>query len=268
MKDWVRLLQPYQQAVEELKVKFKSLREQYRALSEYSPIEFTTGRVKKISSILEKASRLGMPLSMIETEMEDIAGLRIMCQFIEDIYVVAGIIKERDGKDFKLLYEKDYIANPKESGYKSYHMILEYTVFTSSGAKNIKVEIQIRTLAMNFWATIEHSLNYKYRQHIPSEVQERLRNAALAATKLDEEMLAISREIKKAQTEFEEKSNVVKGIADMLGYLRDSGEEDAARIFNHKLESLSKADSSLELQYLYWEMNSYIKKKLREEIAE
>lgn len=268
MNDWVRLLQPYEQAVEELKVKFKSLREQYRELSEYSPIEFTTGRVKKISSIIEKSKRLGMPLSKVEEEMEDIAGIRIMCQFIDDIYVVADIIKERHGKDFEVLYEKDYIKNPKPSGYKSYHMILRYPVYTASGAKKILVEIQIRTLAMNFWATIEHSLNYKYKQQIPEAVLQRLIAAAYAATTLDEEMMAISKEVKKAQSDFEEKSNLVKDITEMIQYLYDAGHTELSESYSLKLDCLNSVESVIELQYLHWEMNKTLKKIQKEEAGE
>lgn len=268
MNDWVRLLQPYEQAVEELKVKFRALREQYRELSEYSPIEFATGRVKKISSIIEKSKRLGMPLSRIEEEMEDIAGIRIMCQFIDDIYVVADIIKSRHGKDFEVLYEKDYIKNQKESGYKSYHIILRYPVYTASGAKKILVEIQIRTLAMNFWATIEHSLNYKYKQQIPDGVLQRLRAAAVAATKLDEEMMEISKEVKRAQIDFEEKSNLVKDITSMIKYLYDAGFSDVAESYSLRFDSLNSADSVIELQYLHWEMNKYLKKIQKEEAGE
>lgn len=268
MNDWVRLLQPYEQAVEELKVKFKAIRDQYRELSEYSPIEFTTGRVKKISSIIEKSKRLGMPLSKVEEEMEDIAGIRIMCQFIDDIYVVVEHIKSRDGKDFRVMYEKDYIQNPKESGYKSYHMILKYPVYTASGAREILAEIQIRTLAMNFWATIEHSLNYKYKQQIPEQVLARLRSAALAATQLDEEMMAISKEVKKAQIDFEEKSNIVKDITAMIKYLYDAGHTELAETFSLRFDSLNSADSVIELQYLHWEMNRHLKKIQKEEAGE
>lgn len=206
-RDWGQFLLPYAQAVEELKVKFKTLRFELKRREEYAPIEFVTGRVKRISSILEKAKRLQVPMDQIEQGIEDIAGIRIMCQFVEDIYRVADLIRER--KDLKLVYEKDYIANYKESGYRSYHMIVEYPVQTAIGFKHVLAEIQIRTLAMNFWATIEHSLNYKYRESVPEEVRIRLRAAAEAAFQLDREMSSIRRDIVDAQKMFEDKSNVV-----------------------------------------------------------
>ncbi|AJY73359.1 GTP pyrophosphokinase [Paenibacillus beijingensis] len=209
-RDWNLFLQPYEQAVEELKVKFKTMRAELKARESYAPIEFVTGRVKKISSILEKARRLNVPMDALETGIEDIAGIRIMCQFVDDILRVAGLIRNR--KDLTLIYEKDYITNYKESGYRSYHMIVEYPVQTAVGHKKVLAEVQIRTLAMNFWATIEHSLNYKYKESIPEDVKGRLKKAAEAAFQLDTEMSSIRKEILDAQTGFEERSNIVSKV--------------------------------------------------------
>ena len=119
---------------------------------------------------MEKAKRLSVPMEKIETGIEDIAGIRIMCQFVDDIHRVAALIRTR--KDLSLVYEKDYITNFKDSGYRSFHMIIEYPVQTAIGLKNVLAEVQIRTLAMNFWATIEHSLNYKYKESLPDEVRD------------------------------------------------------------------------------------------------
>lgn len=209
-RDWGMFLLPYQQAVEELKIKFKSLRKELKARDEYAPIEFVTGRVKRISSILDKARRLNVPLDRIETGIEDIAGIRIMCQFVEDIHRVARMIRQR--KDMIVVYEKDYITHSKESGYRSYHVIVEYPVQTSLGQMPILAEIQIRTLAMNFWATIEHSLNYKYKEQLPPLVKERLRAAAEAAFHLDTEMSSIRQEIVDAQQEFEDSASTVRKV--------------------------------------------------------
>ncbi|MFC4778587.1 GTP pyrophosphokinase family protein [Paenibacillus sp. GCM10023252] len=215
-RDWNLFLQPYEQAVEELKVKLKTLRVELKMREAYAPIEFVTGRVKKVSSVLEKAKRLNVPPDQLETGIEDIAGIRIMCQFVDDIHRVAGLIRTR--KDLSLVYEKDYITNYKDSGYRSYHMIVEYPVQTALGQKNVLAEIQIRTLAMNFWATIEHSLNYKYKESLPDEVRERLKKAAEAAFQLDTEMSSIRHEILDAQVDFEERSNVVSKV---LGDIQD-----------------------------------------------
>jgi putative GTP pyrophosphokinase len=210
-RDWKKFLFPYEQAVEELKVKFKTLRAELKSREEYAPIEFVTGRVKKISSILEKARRLNVSMDRLEQGIEDIAGIRIMCQFEEDIHRVAELIRER--QDFKIVYEKDYITHKKESGYRSYHIIVEYPVQTSLGMKRVLAEIQIRTLAMNFWATIEHSLHYKYKESmLPEEVRLRLSKAAEAAYQLDREMSSIRDEIVEAQKLFEDNSNLVSRV--------------------------------------------------------
>ena len=158
---WDEVLAPYNNAVEELKVKLKNIRKEFITKGEYSPIEFVTGRTKKIASIVSKAKRLN--IQDIEAEMEDIAGIRIMCQFVEDIYNIVNLIKLRS--DMTIVYEKDYIKNFKDSGYRSYHVIIKYPINSIAGSKEILCEIQIRTLAMNFWATIEHSLKYKYEHY-------------------------------------------------------------------------------------------------------
>jgi putative GTP pyrophosphokinase len=209
-RDWKRFLLPYEQTIEELKVKFKTLRGELKSREEYSPIEFVTGRVKKISSILDKAKRLNVPVDQLETGIEDIAGIRIMCQFVEDIQWLVELIRAR--QDMKVVYEKDYIENKKESGYRSFHIIIEYPVQTALGMKHVLAEIQIRTLAMNFWATIEHSLNYKYKETLPHEVRIRLSKAAEAAYLLDQEMSSIREEIMEAQKLFEDNSNSVNKV--------------------------------------------------------
>ena len=237
-RDWNLFLQPYEQAVEEMKVKFKTMRVELKIREAYAPIEFVTGRVKRISSILEKARRLNVPSDKLDTGIEDIAGIRIMCQFVDDIHRVASLIRTR--KDLSLVYEKDYITNFKDSGYRSYHMIVQYPVQTALGYKIVLAEIQIRTLAMNFWATIEHSLNYKFKESLPEDVRDRLKKAAEAASQLDSEMTSIRKEILDAQTEFEEQSNVVSkvlsGIQDLYFYHRVREAAQFQMKFNEKFE--------------------------------
>lgn len=197
MMDWDVMLTPYKQAVEELKIKLKGIRDQYQLSTKHTPIEFVTGRVKPISSILEKAKRKHIPLNQLEEEMQDLAGVRVMCQFVGDIDTVVELIKART--DFEIEEERDYIKHEKRSGYRSFHMILRYPVQTIEGEKRILVELQIRTLAMNFWATIEHSLQYKYSGKIPQEIEDRLQKAAEAAFQLDEEMSKIRGEVQEAE---------------------------------------------------------------------
>ncbi len=235
---WKEFLIPYEQAVEELKIKFKSLRDEFRKQSEYSPIEFVTGRVKAVPSIIEKAKKMGYSEMDITEKMEDIAGIRIMCQFEDDIYKVIDLIKERDGIDLEIEYEKNYIENKKESGYRSYHMIIKYPVITVKGLSVVLSEIQIRTLAMNFWATIEHSLNYKYKGNIPKMIAEKLKKSAEAAYQLDQEMLSIRDEVVDAQELFTMRSNIVSKIISYINMLESKGENEKAINFRKKFEDV------------------------------
>ena len=188
MKDWDLFLWPYQQAVSELKVKFRSLPQNFRYIYDDD------------DSIKEKMTRRVIAPEVIENDMQDIAGIRIMCQFVDDIYRVVDLIHER--QDMQVVEERDYIQNAKPSGYRSYHMVIEYSVFLPDGPKKIIAEIQIRTLAMNFWATVEHTLNYKYQGKYPEDISKRLKTTAEAAYKLDEEMSSIKDEVQEAQRIF------------------------------------------------------------------
>lgn len=234
-RDWDAFLLPYEQAVEELKVKFRALRTELKYKEEYTPIEFVTGRVKKVSSILEKAKILHIPLERIEL-VPDIAGIRIMCQFVDDMHRVAEHIRGR--RDMKVVEERDYVTNRKPSGYRSYHFIVSYPVQTVDGEQELLAEVQIRTLAMNFWATIEHSLNYKYKGNIPEDVRQRLVRAAEASFHLDGEMSAIKDEIKDAQIEFERKSNTVAEILTHIETLIHFGHLELAAEFHQRFHDL------------------------------
>ncbi|TFD99307.1 GTP pyrophosphokinase [Jeotgalibacillus salarius] len=203
MMNWEAFLEPYKQAVDELKIKFKGMRTQFELEQTHSPIEFVTGRVKPIGSIIDKAREKNLSQDQLAYQVQDIAGLRMMCQFVDDIEKVVKLLRQR--KDFMIVEEKDYISHKKSSGYRSYHMVIEYPVQTIGGEKKILAEIQIRTLAMNFWATIEHSLNYKYQGQFPEDIQNRLQRAAEAAFRLDEEMSEIREEIQEAQVFFQKK---------------------------------------------------------------
>ena len=234
---WKDIINPYDLAVEELVLKFNHMIKEYRQKGLYSPIEQVTGRVKSISSIIGKAQKKGIPfekledevrakghgasfmpmeVTLSEDEIEDIAGIRLICQFMDDIYSVVDLIKKRS--DMTVKSEKDYITHMKESGYRSYHLIVLYKVETTEGTKQIPVEIQIRTLGMNFWAVIEHSLQYKYRENIPKQVRERLTSASAAIITLDSEMSSIRNEIIDAQNFYLVRANVV---SDILGTIQN-----------------------------------------------
>ena len=214
IKLWREILYPYEMAVDELTLKFENIIKEYRREGIYSPIELVSGRVKRISSILEKCQKKNIDIEDIADKVEDIAGIRIICQFVEDIHKVVEIIENRT--DIKILHSKDYVTNMKPSGYRSYHMIVEYDIQTRKGPTPIKVEIQIRTLAMNFWATIEHSLQYKYRQNMPEHIRERLSSASQAIIALDTEMSSIRDEIMDSQNSFRIKSHLITEILNLI----------------------------------------------------
>jgi putative GTP pyrophosphokinase len=225
MVDWHRLLLPYEQAVAELEIKFRNFDLGFRKMGDYSPIESVNGRVKNIISIVEKARIKDIPLSEVEQHIEDIAGVRIVTKFVEDIAKIVLMIRARSGGDLEIVREKDYLKKPKESGYKSYHVIVKYAVYTSNGPKEILAEIQIRTLAMNFWATIEHSLKYKYRHNMPANLKNRLIKCAEASYNLDEEMAKIRSEIIEAERIEELKTSLVNEIVEKLQSLSTQTEE-------------------------------------------
>ena len=238
---WKEILTPYDLAVEELLVKFNHIIKEYHSRDLYSPIETVTGRVKSISSILEKCHKKSIPLEEVTTKLFDLAGLRIMCQFVEDIYVVVDIIKSRT--DMEVVEEKDYISNPKASGYRSYHMIVKYRVETMDGTKDIYVEIQVRTLAMNFWSTIEHSLQYKYRQNIPDAIRDRLNESASAILKLDQEMSSIHEEIMDAQSNFIVHANIITEILNNIQDLyKVANKKEVMKIQDEFFEIYNKDD--------------------------
>ena len=204
---WKEILSPYEQAVDELLLKFKHIIKDYRSQGLYSPIENVTGRVKRISSILDKMQKKHIPMDHIVEEMDDIAGIRIMCQFEEDIYKVVEIIRNR--RDMSIREEKDYITNAKTSGYRSYHIILNYDVYTIKGLQTIQAEIQIRTMAMDFWASLEHKIYYKFEGNAPGYISRDLRECSDIVSMLDAKMLQLNEAIIQAKEAQEEQTGAV-----------------------------------------------------------
>ena len=226
---WRSILCPYELAVRELIVKFEHIISEHRENDLYSPIGQVSGRVKSVSSILEKMQRKHIPMERMEEEVEDIAGIRIICQFEEDIETVASLIQNRS--DMTIKSEKNYLKHVKQSGYRSLHLIIYYTVETLNGPRKLQAEIQIRTMAMDFWATIEHSLQYKYKGDMPPHVAERLTNAADAIILLDQEMSSVRDEIMDAQNSSQMQSNLVKDILNNIENLyRVSSEREITKI--------------------------------------
>ncbi len=269
-QNWQTLLIPYQQAVDELLLKINHLRQQSMQLGENSPIETVTGRVKSISSILEKINKYDYDLDEVEDKIRDIAGIRIICQFVEDIYEVSNMFFDRDGKDLKVIQIKNYLrgedhsrfqsgqGHPKASGYQSYHMIIRYPVISSLGYREVFVEIQIRTLAMNFWSVIEHSLNYKYKGRLPGVIQERLTNTAGTVNRLDNEMAVIRDEILSAQKLFKMKSGTVNDILDHILNLRKLKQDALADAYEQEFQAISAKEDLIQLILLKKELESEV----------
>ena len=267
-KDWQRILIPYQQAVDELLLKFNHLKDQRAQLGETSPIESVTGRVKSLSSILEKINKYHYRVDDVEEKIRDIAGIRIICQFVEDIYEVADMIYSRNNKDLTVYQVKNYLrgedrsafhsgeGKPKESGYQSYHIIVNYPVFSSVGYREIFVEIQIRTLAMNFWAVVEHSLNYKYKAKLPEVIKKRLTKTANTVQSLDTEMSTIRDEILSAQKLFRMKSSTVNDIVENIETLRRLQRPELADEYNSEFNRISVQEDLIQLILLKREIES------------
>ncbi|MDY2793760.1 MAG: GTP pyrophosphokinase family protein [Peptostreptococcus porci] len=254
---WVEIIGPYSNAVEELKIKFRNIRKEYLDMGQHSPIEFVTGRTKKISSIMAKMKKLDT--KNIEEDIEDIAGIRLMCQFVEDIYTIVDIVKKRT--DMRIINEKDYINNSKESGYRSYHLIIMYPINTIEGYREVQCEIQIRTLAMNFWATIEHSLKYKYDHYIPDDLATRLKRAADAAFRLDQEMGEIREEIIKAQELFTEKEYATTDAFSRVQKLKELGDLENYFLYRHRLNIMSSKNDIQGIIELKRELDGVLRDK-------
>lgn len=248
--NWDTFLLPYRQTVDELCLKFNSLSHEIQAKEEISPIAKVEGRVKKIGSILEKAFRKNIPYDEIKDKIEDIAGVRIMCLFVEDIAKVVELIRKRSGTDINALQERNYLENTKPSGYRAYHILLKYNLITSTGSEQVSAEIQIRTLTMDFWANIEHSLRYKYNGNIPGDVQERLISSAEAAFKLDKEMGTIRDEIRGAQKISKIKEDLVSSILRNIQFLHFTVQLEKMNELNKKFFVLYE-EGNLEKLYQF-----------------
>lgn len=256
--NWDDFLYPYRQAVDELVLKFKTIRDQKIMVGQYSEIEEVHGRVKKVKSILEKLQKNHYNIDDISTKITDVAGIRIICQFKEDITKVVADIMNRN--DMKVVIKKDYLKHPKESGYRSIHLVIEYKINTAFGVKDILCEIQIRTLAINFWATIEHSLNYKYEGDIPKELSNRLKIAAEKVEDLDKEMSAIRDEVMHAQKIFMASKNATLMTSQYISYLNKMGYLELGKKYVKIFNRLSEKDDTLQLLLLEKQLKEEVKK--------
>ncbi len=188
-------------ALKEIGTKLEILNDEFQHIHQYNPIEHIKSRIKSSESIVRKLKKKGYEVTLenMAKYVNDIAGIRIICSFTSDIYRIANMLRKQN--DIKVLSVKDYIECPKESGYKSYHMLVEIPIYLSDSVVDTKVEIQIRTIAMDFWASLEHKMNYKFESDAPEEIRKELFECAMMVEQLDDRMLIINDKILRAKKE-------------------------------------------------------------------
>ncbi len=198
LDQWKTLMFLYSSALQEVQTRINILSDEFHHINHYNPIEHVKARIKTPESIVKKLKRLGFEATIdnMYRELHDIAGVRIICSFTSDIYYLADAISRQN--DVNVLMVKDYIANPKPNGYRSYHMVISVPIYLSSGQVEMKVEIQIRTIAMDFWASLEHKIHYKFEGAAPSHMRENLKECADMVALLDERMMALNESLQEA----------------------------------------------------------------------
>ena len=192
---WNATMFLYSSALKEVKTKVEILNDEFQQVHQYNPIEYVKSRLKTPDSIVKKLKRHGLETSIdnMVNYIKDIAGIRIVCSFTDDIYRLAEMIGKQ--RDLTVVSVKDYIKNPKESGYKSYHMLVTVPIYMSDRVVDTKVEIQIRTIAMDFWASLEHKIYYKFEGNAPDYIRNELIECAKMVSELDAKMLYLNEEV-------------------------------------------------------------------------
>lgn len=187
-QEFQKLMLMYNSALKEIETKIQIISDEFKMLYNYNPIEHIKTRIKSPESIVKKLKRKGYSITYnsLVQNLNDIAGVRIICSFIPDIYKMVEMFEK--STDINIIEKRDYIKNPKESGYSSYHLIVSVPVSFSSGIMDVKAEIQIRTIAMDFWASLEHKIKYKYAEELPKNIQNELKECSKMANKLDRKM--------------------------------------------------------------------------------
>lgn len=194
---WKEVMLVYNSALKEVGTKLEILNDEFQHVHKYNPIEHIKSRLKSPESIVKKLRKhnLESTIDNMVEHVNDIAGIRVICSFTSDIYRIADMISKQN--DLNILYVKDYLKNPKPSGYKSYHMLVTVPIFLSNRVVDAKVEIQIRTVAMDFWATLEHKIHYKFEGNVPQYIKDSLVDCARMVSELDDEMLSLNNEVLK-----------------------------------------------------------------------
>ena len=196
---WQTVMFLYNSALKQVETKLEILNDEFQHVHQYNPIEYIKSRIKSPESIVKKLKRNGYEVTidnMVE-HVKDIAGIRLVCSFTSDIYRLAEMIGRQN--DLTVVSVKDYIKNPKESGYRSYHMIVSVPIFLTDRVVDTTVEIQIRTIAMDFWASLEHKIYYKFEGHAPAYISHDLQECAEIVGMLDAKMLSLNEAILEAK---------------------------------------------------------------------
>lgn len=196
---WKEVTLIYNSALKQISTKLEILNDEFQHVHMYNPIEHIKSRIKTPESIVKKLKRHGYEstISNMVRYVNDIAGIRVICSFTSDIYQIAEMISNQS--DINVISVKDYIVNPKPSGYKSYHMLVSVPVYLSDRIEDTKVEIQIRTVAMDFWASLEHKIHYKFEGNAPDHIREQLVECSKIVSDLDTRMLNLNREIQQIE---------------------------------------------------------------------
>ena len=200
---WDTVIFLYNSALKEVGTKLEILNDEFCHVHRYNPIEYIKSRIKTPESIVKKLKRYGYESTIdnMVKHVNDIAGIRVVCSFTSDIYRLAEMIGKQN--DLTVVSVKDYIKNPKDSGYKSYHMMVTVPIFLTDGVVDTKVEIQIRTIAMDFWASLEHKIYYKFEGNAPEYISRDLQECAEIVSKLDAKMLSLNEAILRAREQEE-----------------------------------------------------------------
>lgn len=200
-ENWETLMFLYDAALRQVVTKIDILNGEFAHVHRYNPIEHVKSRIKEPQSIVKKLKRQGheVTLENMLKYIKDIAGVRIICSFTSDIYRIADMLAQQ--ADLKVMELTDYLAEPKVSGYRSYHMLVTVPVYLSDGVVDTKVEIQIRTIAQDFWASLEHKMYYKFEGNAPAFISQELRDCARIVSELDAKMLSLNEAIKQCPKE-------------------------------------------------------------------
>lgn len=197
LKQWAHFFLTYKFALDEVETKLNILNEEFQFIHDYNPIEHVKTRIKAPESVMQKLRRKGLDITLEDAKahIRDIAGVRVICSFSTDIYHIVEMISKQS--DIRVVELKDYVKNPKPNGYQSIHLIIEIPVFLTNRTEHVLVEIQIRTIAMDFWASLEHKIYYKFNEQIPPHIQQQLKGSAAMIDSLDRHMLALNEEVQK-----------------------------------------------------------------------